>query len=103
RRRRRRGVGDRVHPGVGPDEADRRDRDRGGSRRITAGRHYCSASGLTPCRRSASSGSTGSPPPGRISRWTCEPVTLPVAPTYPITWSRVTFSPTVTPNADWWA
>ena len=36
--------------------------------------------GVTPWTRNASYGSTGSPPPGRTSRWRWEPVTLPVEP-----------------------
>ena len=41
--------------------------------------------GTMPCSTKAWNGSTGPPPPGRTSRWRCEPVTLPVAPTVPMT------------------
>ena len=42
-------------------------------------------------------GSTGSPPPGRTSRWRCGPVMLPVEPTVPICWPALTVSPAETP------
>ena len=58
--------------------------------------------GLTPCSRSAVKGSTGSPAPGRTSRWRCGPVVLPVEPTVPMVSPPRTVSPTLTRNEVWW-
>ena len=72
------------------------------SSRRHPGRCDAQRQGVTPWYTSAVYGSTGSPPPGRTSRWRWGPVVLPVEPTAPMTSPPVTVSPTSTLIADWW-